>query len=107
MSLDLHKIKDYLATEQPWVGFDPRRRSFGQVGSRAPVWAKVAIESKIIPPLKGRLQTANLNDWATLALWRCWVGGKFNEQDPGSQLCYSLESDWADFSRWVFDRFAV
>jgi hypothetical protein len=107
VALSLTKVKDYLATEQPWVGFDPRRRSFGQVGSKAPLWAKIAIEQRLFPSLTGRSQTANLSDWGLLALWRCWIGGKFDEQDPGAQLCYSLETDWAEFKDWLWRRFGV
>jgi hypothetical protein len=107
LALSIGKINSYLATEQPWVGFDPRRRTFGQVGSRAPMWAQIAQSQVMFPRLEGRIQTANISDWAMLALWRCWIGNKFDERDPGAQLVYSIETDWAEFKDWLWKRFGV
>jgi hypothetical protein len=105
MSLNIRRIQEYLEAEDVWMGFNPRRRSFGKVGTHAPQWAKTAVETKMVPRLDGKLATVNLNDWQLLALWCAWMGPRFREAEAGQHLVAMIEQNWQPFKEWLWKRF--
>jgi hypothetical protein len=90
------------------MGFNSNRRSYGKLGTRAPMWAQTAVGvRKMVPVLDGRYATANLSDWHLLALWAAWKGSKLRTGEEGQQLIADLESGWRDYKAWLWSRFGL
>jgi hypothetical protein len=117
MALNLGRIQQFLSVEDPWRG---------ALGSSAPLWARVAIETGLkvpkrvdrwkfirqrhtpmVPQLDGKFATIGFTDWQILALWVCFRGSKLRAGEEGQQLVAEIESGWVDFKRWLWDRFGL
>ncbi len=117
MALNLGRIQQFLATEDPWRA---------SLGSTAPVWARCAIDAGLalpkrisrtqyvkqqkvpmVPLLEGRLATIGLSDWQLLGLWVVWMGPRFRERDAGGQLVQQVECGWVDFKAWLWEKFGL